>query len=106
MLFVFIAGFLFQYLKKKFEYRSYLIRKTRYVILPYLIISALPIGLKLIGLHQSDWVPPEMIPDGIFGKAVFYLASGKHLGPFWFIPMIVIFYIISQLLIKIDKQLL
>ena len=103
ILFVFIAGFLFQYLKEKFEYRSYLIRKIRFVVLPYLIISALPIILKMLELHHSSWIPPDMIPDNPFLKGLFYITTGKHLGPFWFIPMIVIFYIISPLFIKIDK---
>jgi fucose 4-O-acetylase-like acetyltransferase len=37
--FVFIAGFLFQHLSKKYEYRDYLKKKFSNVILPYLIIS-------------------------------------------------------------------
>jgi len=104
IIFVFIAGFLFHYLKAKFEYKSYLIRKTKYVVIPYLLVSALPILLKMLNLHQSNWVPDEMVPDDALGKALFYLASGRHIGPFWFIPMIVIFYVISPLLLKLDNH--
>ena len=41
-LFVFIAGFLFQYLSYKFEYKSYLIKKWNNVVLPY-IITLIPV---------------------------------------------------------------
>ena len=40
VLFVFIAGFLFEHLSRKFEYRSYLRKKLLNVIVPYLLISA------------------------------------------------------------------
>ncbi len=103
ILFVFIAGFLFHYLKGKFEYTSYLNRKARYVLLPYIIMSILPILLKVTHVLNSDWIPSEYLPDNPFEEAFFYFATGKHLGPFWFIPMIVIFYFISPLLIKIDN---
>src|SRR5882762_3443553 len=38
VLFVFIAGFLFQHLSGKFEYKKYLKNKALNVVLPYLII--------------------------------------------------------------------
>jgi surface polysaccharide O-acyltransferase-like enzyme len=34
-----IAGFLFLHLSKRFEYKSYLARKAKNVILPYLCVS-------------------------------------------------------------------
>ncbi|MCA6078774.1 acyltransferase family protein [Fulvivirga sedimenti] len=103
MLFVFIAGFLFHYLKNKFEYRSYLNRKAKYVLLPYIIMSFFPIVLKVTHVLSSDWIPPGYLPDNPWEEALYYFSTGKHLGPFWFIPMIVIFYFISPLLIRIDQ---
>ena len=38
-LFIFISGFLFQHLSKKFEYKNYLSKKWTNVILPYLFIT-------------------------------------------------------------------
>lgn len=39
ILFLFIAGYLFQHLSDKFEYKDYLIKKFQNVICPYLILS-------------------------------------------------------------------
>ncbi len=44
LLFVFIAGFLFQYLSYKFEYKKYLITKVKNVLLPYWI-TMIPVAL-------------------------------------------------------------
>lgn len=41
VLFVFIAGYLFQYLSYKFEFKNYLKKKWQNVIIPY-IITAIP----------------------------------------------------------------
>ena len=103
VLFVFIAGFLFQYLKAKFDYPVYLKRKAQYVLIPYLLVSIPAIAADLYSADVPAWMP-ESIADGpAILQALYMLASGKHLGPFWFIPMIVIFYIISPILLKLDK---
>ena len=104
ILFVFISGFLFEYLRHKFQYTEYLKRKLKYVILPYLLVSILPILLKILDIHKGSWIPDEMVPDTWWQELFFYLRTGKHLGPFWFIPMISIFYLISPLLIKLDNR--
>jgi len=44
MLFVFVAGFLFQHLSYKFEYRRYLKSKLQNVLLPYVFVSLPVIG--------------------------------------------------------------
>jgi peptidoglycan/LPS O-acetylase OafA/YrhL len=104
--FVFIAGFLFQFLSSKYEYKKYLSKKLQYVILPYFFISILAIQLCLVEkiytppdwfqYHFSDWSLP--------GQILMYFLTGAHLPPFWFIPMITIFYIISPVLIWVDRH--
>ncbi|UII30972.1 acyltransferase [Fulvivirga ulvae] len=103
VLFVFIAGFLFQYLKGKYEYSSYLKRKTKYVILPYLIASTPAIIIDLYSKIPPVWLPENLVDQPKIFQALYMIATGKHLGPFWFIPMIVIFYLISPLLLRIDR---
>ncbi|MBL6448900.1 acyltransferase [Fulvivirga sp. 29W222] len=103
VLFVFIAGFLFQYLQSKFEYFSYLKRKAKYVILPYIIASTPAIILDLYSDIPPVWMPESIVDQSKIIHALYMLATGKHLGPFWFIPMIVIFYLISPLLLKMDR---
>ncbi|MDX1629014.1 MAG: acyltransferase [Fulvivirga sp.] len=96
ILFVFIAGFLFEHLKHKYEYSSYLKRKAKYVIFPYIIVSIPPILDKLF--ISVEWSGSKL------GGALYYISSGKHFGPFWFIPMIAIFYLISPLLLRLNKD--
>jgi len=46
--FVFIAGFLFQYLSRKYAYKTYLINKLQNVLLPYFLISIPAISYWLL----------------------------------------------------------
>lgn len=104
--FVFTAGFLFQFLSTKYDYKSYLLKKLQYVILPYVFTSIPAIIICLIsGIytppvwfreHFSDWSIP--------GQILMYLLTGAHLSPLWFIPMITIFYIISPILLWVDRH--
>ncbi|MCX2745853.1 acyltransferase [Mangrovivirga sp. M17] len=98
LLFVFIAGFLFEYLSYKYNYRIYLSKKARYVILPYIVCS-LPILFYRVFFQD---IPPRVIiafPEIVeyngVSQALYYLFTGTHLLPYWFIPMIACFYIIS-----------
>ncbi len=102
VLFVFIAGFLFQYLSHKFEYLPYLKRKFKFVVLPYILVS-LPAIINRLFLEPGTWEPDFLMDSSSLVKGAYLIATGKHLGPFWFIPMIILFYIISPLFVAIDK---
>jgi surface polysaccharide O-acyltransferase-like enzyme len=93
--FVFISGFLFQHLSNKYEYRNYLNKKFRFVILPYIIISFPAIIYYAFINNESG--------SSII-KLIKLILTGGALPPTWFIPMIAIFFIISPLLIYIDKK--
>ena len=83
-LFIFISGFLFQHLSYKFEYKNYLSKKWTNVIMPYLITFA--------GLNPIIQIPA-------------LLSIGRvHNVPTWFIPMIVLFFLCSYLLLKLEKK--
>jgi peptidoglycan/LPS O-acetylase OafA/YrhL len=96
ILFIFIAGFLFQHLRSRYQFGEYLRRKARFIILPYILVSIPPILDKLI--FQTESLPYSPIIS-IF----YFLATGQHFGPFYFIPMITLYYLISPILIWIDK---
>ncbi len=102
--FIFVAGYLFQSLLESFRYRNYLLNKTRTVILPYLLMSV-PALVIVIGVHH----PLSHLPVPEWAQApplrvVFLLLTGSHLGPFWFIPMIVLFYVASPVFQWIDRN--
>lgn len=101
-LFIFISGFLFQHLSYKFEYKNYMKKKWTNVIMPYLITSipglifcfTMPIAYK-----NTFYDIPLLL------QIPMHLTVGRvHNIPAWFIPMIVIFFICSWILLKLEKK--
>ena len=101
-LFIFISGFLFQHLSGKYEFKNYISKKWTNVILPYLWTAipgiffcfAYPIkyGNALDGLNPLLQIP-------------MMLSVGRiHNTPAWFIPMIILFFLSSWLLLKLEKK--
>ncbi|WP_185154133.1 acyltransferase [Fulvivirga sp. M361] len=104
IIFVFIAGFLFQHVHRaKFDYKTYLKKKFTYVILPYVIVSIPALINKLFFDGHQPWQSDDYLTSSVIYKVGYMLVTGKHMGPFWFIPMITLIYIISPLLIYLDR---
>lgn len=106
LLFVFIAGYLFYHLSKdRFNYWDYLKKKFLYVIIPYLIISVPALFDKFyfdkIGDHW--WMDHGFSETNPVFKIVFLLMTGRHMGVFWFIPMISIIYLMAPLILQWAK---
>ena len=102
--FVFVSGFLFQHLAFKYDVKTYWKRKIKGIVIPYILISIPAILLRIkdtpayiIENH------PEYASWGIFHKVAYMYLTGSHLLPFWFIPMIILFFAISPLLVYLDK---
>lgn len=101
-LFIFISGFLFQHLSKKFEYKNYLSKKWTNVILPYLFTSI--IGIAFCFLFPLAY---KNTFDGVnwLVQIPMHLSIGRvHNVPTWFIPMIVIFFFLSWILLKLENK--
>lgn len=102
VLFVFIAGFLFEYLSHKFEYKDYLSKKWSNVIKPYLW-TAIP-GIILCFTLPAIYGNP-FAEYNSFAQICVFLTTGRvHNVPAWFIPMIVIFFFLSSTLLKAEKR--
>lgn len=101
-LFIFISGFLFQHLSYKFEYKDYLKKKWQNVIIPY-IVTAIPgiilcLTMPLIYKNPFDGLNP-------FAQIGIFLTTGRVQNvPTWFIPMIVIFFFLSYILLYLAKK--
>ncbi len=102
-LFAFIAGFLFQYLLPKYETRRYYRTKLRNVVLPYLIVS-IPGLIWQFSKGPSGFAPAGFADWPAPAQTLWYLATGVHVGPFWFIPMICLIYLAAPLLARGDRD--
>ncbi len=97
VLFVFIAGYLFQHLLVKYDTKKYYLSKIKNVIIPYIIISIPAIVIFVFILNrESVWQNFYDNPKWI--QILLFYLTGYHLAPLWFIPMIFLFYVIAPLL--------
>jgi surface polysaccharide O-acyltransferase-like enzyme len=98
VLFLFIAGFLFEHLSGTFEYRGYLRRKLRNVIAPYLVTSV-PAVVYVAWFTPGDGHSP-------WYRAAVMLATGVGSPDYavWFIPMIALFYLAAPLLMRFVRH--
>jgi peptidoglycan/LPS O-acetylase OafA/YrhL len=107
VLFVFIAGYLFQHLSRKFEYKDYLRKKLKNVILPYFIVSAPIIVYRLLTHDYPGYITdphPAFSSWPVWEKVAYFMGCGAHLQPLWFVPMIALFYLAAPLFIYIDRH--
>lgn len=108
-LFVFISGFFFHYIYyEKYNLKEFLIKKTRYVFLPYFFISGLGIVYYLyssepfpyanyLGLENTNsW------PDYVELAAV-YLWTGRIVTAYWYVPFILIVFLLSPVFVQYIK---
>ena len=102
VLFVFIAGFLFQYLSDNFDYPSYLKKKFFNVICPYLVTSIVGIiAMFLIPSHN-----PFHTLNKFLQIPMFLTTGWIHNGPTWYIMMTSIFFLCATILLKLENKLI
>lgn len=98
--FVFISGYLFYYLEAaKFDYPNYLWKKAKFVVLPYVILSVPAI---FFWMYNSQYVLYGLTPSSFFVWSI--VAGGIAVGPMWFIPMIMIFFILTPIFNFISRK--
>src|SRR3990167_724299 len=95
--FLFISGYLFEYLSSRFEVASYWRQKLRFVVLPYLIVSAPALFLFTQVMHREG-VGSDFYQQPVTTQIIQFLVTGKHLAPFWFIPTIVAFFLFAPVI--------
>jgi len=105
LFFTFIAGFLFQHLAFKFDYKRYLITRFKLVVSPYLLIS-IPAVMTWTFLYQKHGMgmPHDFYEWHAGWRILYFYATGLHLAPVWFIPMIILFYLTSPIFHWLDRH--
>ena len=102
VLFIFISGFLFQHLSTKYEYKTYLKKKWTNVILPY-IITAIPGIILCFTMPVAYGNPFEGMNP--FAQICVFLTTGRvHNVPTWYIPMIVIYFLLADVFIILERK--
>ena len=104
VMFLMIAGYLFQHLSEQYNTKKYLLTKFRHVIVPYLITS-LPAIIFFVFIQQKEL---HKVSVGFYDlpqweQIIRFYLTGDHLSPMWFIPVISLFYLSAPILIKADR---
>ena len=102
VLFVFIAGFLFQYLSDNFAYPTYLKKKFFNVVCPYLITSV--VGIAAVFLYPPS--NPFIGINKIVQVGMFLTTGYVHNLPTWYIPMTCMFFLFAAILLNLEKKII
>lgn len=101
--FVLIAGFLFQHLTYKFDTKTYYLSKFKTVVCPYISVSIFCFFFfhyqYLSGLPFYSSTETSMV-----SAIVKMMLTGTALLPLWFMPMIIIIYLMGPLLYSWSKK--
>ena len=102
VLFVFISGFLFQYLSDSFSYPVYLKKKFFNIISPYIFTSI--IGILMVFLHFIK--NPFASVNEVVQIGMFLTTGLVHNFPTWYIIMTGIFFLFASILLKLEKKII
>jgi len=99
LLFVLVAGIFFSTLTKEQNYPSFMGNKIKFVVLPYIFLSFPAAMVYVLGWKNThDWMDVAWLHSLNPVLAYAYLmATGAHLGPLWFVPMILLYYVASPI---------
>lgn len=95
--FLLISGFLFQHLLPRYQVKKFYFGRFKNVLLPYLIVSVPAMLIYFLGVKKEhNWVDIEkLMLHSCLYVVIFFYATGSHLGPLWFIPMLFLIFLTS-----------
>lgn len=107
VLFVFISGFLFHHIfYKRYQFKKFMSGKLKKVLLPYTLLAIVPI-VQAVASQDAfyDWYDPVgtgwinlyLIP------AIKYYFTGRFLTAYWYIPFVMLMFLMSPLHIAFIK---
>ncbi len=98
--FIFISGYLLSHIEfiNTFDFKAYIAKKIKFVLMPYFILS-IPSILAALYFHR-----PQLYDLTSFEYTLWaLLVGGDVIGPMWFVPMIFLFFLISPIIYKINR---
>lgn len=96
MYFLFLAGFLFMHFAGTFEWKSFFRKKLYHLLLPYGMMTTLWLALKQLikGDPSQHW----------FEDWAMALVTGNALTPLWYVPLIIVLYVLSPGLLLLGRR--
>ena len=98
--FLFISGFLFIHLSNKFDIKRYYRSKALFVLLPYTLLSTAIFLVKHGKTLGSEGTFTLLRELGLM------LLTGTAVGPYWYIPFVVLTFLVSPLLLALPRRAL
>lgn len=99
-LFVFISGFLFHHVFfKSFNYKRFLKKKIKTIIFPYIFFSIVPVIYYTIKNVDNNMLF-DSLSLNYLALALKYLITGSGLQIYWYIPFIMVMFLLSPMYIK------
>jgi probable poly-beta-1,6-N-acetyl-D-glucosamine export protein len=104
ILYVFISGFLFQVLIAKYSYKKYLLTKTKYIVLPYLIMCSISILLAplITGKKNIFFSNYEQFRE-VIQRIALGLLTGNIASSYWYIPFICLVFLCAPIFVIINR---
>jgi peptidoglycan/LPS O-acetylase OafA/YrhL len=103
-LFVFISGFLFHHVfYKRYTFKTFIFGKIKNVFIPYLFLGILPIAQRIYFAPDSSYLNGYFISSGkgILNEYLIpilkYYWTGGFMLAYWYIPFILITFLMSPL---------
>ncbi len=102
--FAWITGYLFEHVYVgRFEYLSFMKKKLEVILLPFLCMSLIP-GLIIL-LGHPDWVGYSVAQGlPLWQELLEFFWYGRAFYPYWYIPMILVFYAISPWVVRMMRS--
>ncbi len=101
--FVFISGFFFHYkFLKNFNYYEFIVKKSKSILVPYVIMSTFAFYIIVVMLQQPHDTLIRSLdgPGDIFLSELEYLWTGRVMFAYWYVPFIMLMFLMSPLFIK------
>lgn len=93
--FIFISGFLYNHIfYAKFDYPKFMLKKAKYVLLPYLVCSAIPTW-QTVFLHGGGPFLPDSLREQPLLSILWFIGTGRAVYAYWYIPMVMLIFTIS-----------
>lgn len=105
-LFVFVSGMIFTLIfSKQMIFTSYIKRRSLRLLLPYLILSIIPMALHIYTknpISNGFFLPPEQASfvQQYIIPVIKYLVTGRFMTAYWYIPFAMLLFCMAPVVMK------